>query len=141
MTSPFIETPPQGLTHRNSLQVADRHTVPRVAADWPGFAAMPPVFATAMMVAFIEETCIQALASYLAVGFGTVGTAIDMDHSAPTPVGQIVTAEVTLSAVDGRRLSFDVRASDGIGLIGQGRHQRHIIGVARFLEGVAARCA
>ncbi|MEV0108159.1 hypothetical protein AB0H42_17735 [Nocardia sp. NPDC050799] len=45
---------PVGLTHRETLIVTARHTVPHVETDRPGFTDMPPVFATAMMIGFVE---------------------------------------------------------------------------------------
>jgi hypothetical protein len=50
-----------GLVHSERLTVVERHTVPHVVPDWPGFVNMPPVRATAMMIGFVEQTCIQAL--------------------------------------------------------------------------------
>jgi hypothetical protein len=46
---------PPNLVHSEKLTVAERHTVPHVAPDWPGFADMPPVLATAMMIGFVEQ--------------------------------------------------------------------------------------
>ena len=68
----------------------------------PG-ADMPPVFATAQMIAFVEWTCVGALAPYLGPHQRTVGTRVEMTHIAATPIGMKVTAEVELVAIDGRR--------------------------------------
>ena len=60
------ETGPQvGLRHSEAMLVEPKHTVPQVAPDWPGFADMPPAFATAMMIGFIEQACIQGLRPHL----------------------------------------------------------------------------
>lgn len=56
--------PAEGLRHTASQVVTQRQTVPRLEPTWEAFADMPPVFATAMMVGFIEQTCVQALAPY-----------------------------------------------------------------------------
>lgn len=82
-----------GLRHTERMVVTPSHTVPRLA-DWPGFSDMPPVFATAMMVGFMEQTCIQALRPYPEEGQRTVGTYVDMSHVAATPVGMEVEAAV-----------------------------------------------
>jgi len=123
-----------GLIHSESLTVAERHTVPHVATDWPGFTDMPPVLATAMMIGFVEQTCIQALRPYLAPGQHTVGTHVDISHVAATPVGMTITATIELLKVNGRMLEFRVSCHDEAGLIGEGNHQRAIIGVERFLQ-------
>ena len=120
------------------MVVAPRHTVPQVC-DWPGFSDMPPVFATAMMVGFMEQTCIQALRPYLAEGLHTVGTHVDMSHVAATPVGMEVEARVELVEVQGKALVFRVACHDAAGLIGEGMHRRAIIDLQRFEQRLAAK--
>ena len=128
-----------GITHSISLTVDDRLTVPAVSAAFPGFADMPPVFATAYMVGFIEWACIEALRPHLAAGLQTVGTHIDVSHAAATPVGMSVTAAVELIAVEGRRLRFAVACRDDAGPIGHGFHERAVIDPPRFLEMAAKK--
>ncbi len=122
-----------GLRYSAAMRVEDRHTVPQVSEDWPGFADMPPVFATAIMVGFIEQTCIEALRPYLSSGQHTVGTKIDISHTAPTPLGMEVTVTVELIAVDVRKLTFRVAAHDEHGSIGEGLHERFIIDHETFM--------
>ena len=88
---------------------------------------MPPVFATAQMIAFVEWTCVHALAPYLAPGQRTVGTRVEMTHSAATPIGMMVTAEVELVEIDGRRFRFHARCRDEVETIGEGFHERMVI--------------
>jgi fluoroacetyl-CoA thioesterase len=102
---------------------------------------MPPVFATAMMIGFIEQTCIQGLRPYLSQSQKTVGTHIDISHIAATPVGMSIEAEVELTEIDGRSLTFRVRCSDAAGLIGEGVHRRAIIDGQRFAERLEAKAA
>lgn len=128
-----------GLLHREQMVVADRHTVPRVALDWSGFRDMPPVFATAMMIGFIEQTCIEALHSYLSPEQRTVGTHVDVSHIAATPVGMTVTANVELIEAEGRILLFRVACHDDAGLIGEGLHRRAIIDLDRFMQRLASK--
>lgn len=128
-----------GLRHSESLQVAERHTVPQVEPSWSGFVDMPPVLATAMMVGFMEQTCIAGLRPYLAEGQRSVGTHVDMSHVAATPVGMTVTASVELVAIDGRALVFKVECRDDAGLIGEGTHRRAIIDLARFNQRLAEK--
>lgn len=123
-----------GLHHSEQMTVATQHTVPHVDTAWPGFQDMPPVFATAMMIAFIEQTCIMGLRPYLQAGQHTVGTHVDVSHIAATPVGMRVTAEVELIGVEGKALHFKVACRDESGLIGEGTHRRAIIDVARFMQ-------
>lgn len=76
---------------------------------------------------------------YLEAGIGTVGTALHIAHTAPTPLGMTVTVEAVLLETDGRRFTFQVTARDEAGPIGEGTHQRCTVKTARFEEKAAAR--
>ena len=120
------------LKHHAVLTVDDTLTVPSVSDKLGAFDDMPPVFATAFMIGFIEATCIEAIAPHLDEGEHSVGTHVDVSHVAATPVGMKVKAEIELLEVDGRKLRFRVRAEDQDGLIGEGLHQRAVIDIAKF---------
>lgn len=124
---------PVGLRHTASMLVDERVLVPAVFPEDPLFRAMPPVFATAFLVGFLERACIEALAPHLPAHLRTVGTHMDVSHAAATPAGLRVTAEVTLEAVEGWRLWFHVLARDAAEVIGEGRHQRAIVDPERLL--------
>tara|TARA_R100001369_G_scaffold74005_1_gene102668 strand:- start:206 stop:628 length:423 start_codon:yes stop_codon:yes gene_type:complete len=123
-----------GLTHTGSLEVLPTMTVPNVCEELTAFADMPPVFATAMMVGFIEATCIECIADHLDQGEHTVGTHINVSHTAATPPGMNVRTEVNLISVERRMLTFKVETFDDVGLIGKGSHQRAVIDVERFVQ-------
>jgi fluoroacetyl-CoA thioesterase len=74
----------RGLKHSAELTVTPAMLVPGLAVHLP-FHDMPPVFATAMMVGFVEATCIACLRAHLDVREHTVGTQVDVSHIAPTP--------------------------------------------------------
>ena len=128
-----------GLTHSLSLQVNDRLLVTAVSPDFPGFADLPPVFATAFMVGFMEWACIEAVRPYLPAGKNTVGTHVYLSHVAPTPAGMTVTAKVELIEVKDRTLRFRVDCFDECDLIGSGFHERTLIDSARFMAKVAEK--
>ena len=92
------------------------------------------VFATPMMVALIEQTCLESVLPQLEEGQGTVGTLVNVSHVSATPVGMRVWSESELVEVDRRRLVFKVKAYDECGLIGEGTHERFIIDNAKFME-------
>jgi fluoroacetyl-CoA thioesterase len=102
-------------------------------------ADMPPVFATAYMVAFVEAACIEALAPYLEAGEATVGTHVNISHLAATPVGLAVTAQVELVSTENRKLIFQVRCHDEADLIGEGLHERCVVNRQRFISGVEVK--
>jgi len=114
-------------------------TSPQLAAAFGGFAGMPDVFATAYLVALVEDTCIEALAPYVEAHERTVGTHVDVSHRAATPVGMRVTAEVELTAIEGRRLRFQVECRDEREVIGAGTHERAVVDATRFLAGALAK--
>ena len=96
-------------------------------------------FATPAMCALMEEAAQAAVQPYLEDGEGTVGIALSITHEAPTPLGATVTAKATVSAVEGRKITFDIEASDGIGVIGRGTHERFVINNEKFMAKVASR--
>ena len=53
-------------------------------------------------------------------------------HVSATPVGMKVTCESELVKVDGRALTFSVKAFDEAGLIGEGTHERFIVFEEKF---------
>ena len=92
------------------------------------------VFATPSMIALMENAACKAIEKFLKEGESTVGTGIDVKHTKATPLGDEVTATATLTAVEGRKLTFEVTASDSVGEIGKGLHERFIINIEKFLS-------
>jgi predicted thioesterase len=92
-----------------------------------------PVFATPMMVALMEKAACNALEGQLEEGQTSVGTYISTIHTAASPVGALITAEATVTNVDGRMIEFEVSAKDGTGEIGIGTHKRAIITIEKFM--------
>lgn len=98
-----------------------------------------PVLATPRMAALMEQAAAALVAPHLDDGITTVGIELAITHSAPTLPGSRVSAEATLTAADGRRFAFAVRAYDTVGGIGAGSHTRVSVKSDRFLEKAAAR--
>lgn len=97
------------------------------------------VYATPAMIALMEAAAVTVLDPLLPEGQGSVGVALDVKHLAATPLGLTVRAEAEVTAVDGKRVTFTVRAWDDRELIGEGTHTRYIIDTARFMERVSAK--
>lgn len=119
----MIET---GIKGTKAQMVTDELTAAHIGSG------LVKVFATPMMVALMEGTCAESVASELASGQSTVGTHINVSHCAATPVGMQVRCESELVEVDRRRLVFKVAAYDERGLIGEGTHERFIIENEKF---------
>ena len=128
-----------GLRHSETLTVSEALSVPAQARHFDPHTEMPPVFATAQMIAFVEWTCVHALAPYLGPDQRTVGTRVEMTHTAATPVGMQVTAEVELVEINDRTLRFKVACRDEKDPIGEGFHERTIIDNARFMARLARK--
>lgn len=116
-----------GLAGRAALVVSEADTA---AALRSGDV---PVLGTPRLIALSEEAACAAVAGRLPEGQTTVGSSVQFNHIAPTPVGQKVTAEATLEKVEGRRLTFTVSANDAGGLVGAGRVTRVVVETERFL--------
>jgi len=124
-----------GIEHSFTMRVSASKTVAALYPESPEFQLMPEVFATGFLVGFFEWACIQAINPHLDwPEEQTVGTQINMSHLAATPPGMDVTARVNLTEVDGRRLSFELEASDGIDVIARGAHERFVVNRAKFVE-------
>ena len=89
------------------------------------------VLATPAMVALMEEAAVNALA--LEEGQSSVGTSLQIKHTAASPLDVKITATAELVEIDRRRLLFKVEAEDEAGQIGTGTHERFIIDVEPFL--------
>ena len=90
------------------------------------------VFATPAMIALMEQTAYESVAGELEEGYGTVGTMLNVKHVSATPLGMKVTCERTLTKIDGRALTFEVKAFDERGLIGEGIHERFLVQNEKF---------
>jgi fluoroacetyl-CoA thioesterase len=102
-------------------------------------AALPQVFATPMMVTIMENAALNAVRDYLDPGESAVGTVVNIQHLAATPVGHRVIAEAEVTKVDGRRIEFTVSARDETEEIGTGTHERIVVDMARLNKRLAAK--
>jgi len=119
-----------GLSGQAELVVEPDHTAPFVGS---GRIA---VLATPVMINLIEAAALKAIEHLLPPGHQSLGTHLDVSHTAATPVGLRVTATAVVVSVTGRAVSFRVDARDDREPIGGGTHKRVIVSVARFDERV-----
>lgn len=85
------------------------------------------VFATPAMLTWFEEAAVALVAPTLSDEQTSVGTQIEARHVAPVPVGGRITITVTVTAVEGKRISFATQANIGETLVGEGTHQRVVV--------------
>jgi fluoroacetyl-CoA thioesterase len=116
-----------GLAARVELTVTDADT-----AEVLGSGNVP-VLATPRILALAEAATVAVTARRLQPGSTTVGTRVELEHLAPTPVGGKVAAEAILSSVDGRRLGFTVAIRDGEQVVARGTIERVIVEREKFV--------
>ena len=108
------------------MVVGEAHTAPRVGSG------RVRVLATPVMINLMEAAALAAVEALLPDGHQSLGIRLDVTHHAATPVGMRVQATARLAAVEGRTLHFEVEARDERETIGEGRHERVVVNVARF---------
>lgn len=116
-----------GLTYTSTTTVNQNNT-----ANALGSGDMD-VFATPAMVALMENAAMNAVAPHLEAGQTTVGTEISTSHIKASALGATITATAVLTAVEGRKLTFEIIAHEGENIIGEGSHTRFIVDRERFL--------
>jgi fluoroacetyl-CoA thioesterase len=114
-----------GRSGHAALVVGSEHTAAHVGSG------RAPVLATPIMIA-LEAAAVDCIESALPAGHESLGVRIEVEHSAPTPIGMTVTATAELTEVSGRTLAFQLEARDDAGVVGKGRHTRVIVDSERF---------
>jgi fluoroacetyl-CoA thioesterase len=104
-------------------------------------AMLPAVLATPVMIMAMENAALEAIKPYFEAGETAVGTRVDVDHLAATPVGRQIVAVAEVIGTTGRHIDFRVNAMDGTEEIGRGTHGRVVIDLARFSEHLTAKFA
>jgi fluoroacetyl-CoA thioesterase len=95
---------------------------------------LPPVLATPVMIMVMENAALNAMKPYLDAGETALGTRVDVRHVAATPAGRCVTGEAEVTRIDGRRIVFTIRATDGDEVVGISTHERVMIDIAKFSQ-------
>jgi fluoroacetyl-CoA thioesterase len=117
-----------GLAARVELTVTDSDTAQAMGSG------DVPVLGTPRVLALAEAATVAATAPKLPPGATTVGTRVELEHTAAIPVGATVTAHATLAKVDGRRLLFEVRVAAAETTVAEGRIERALVDRQKFVE-------
>lgn len=117
-----------GLTYTSTLVVSKDH----VAAVM-GSGDLH-VFATPAMVALMENAAMLAVAPHLPEGSTTVGAMMNISHVKPSPLDETIQATAVLTGIEGRKLTFSIKAEDSKGVIGEAEHVRFIVDRERFMS-------
>lgn len=130
-----------GLEYTHRYRVPENKTVPFLYPEAKSFQEMPKVFATGFMVGLFEWACIEAMAPHMEPGEGSVGTLVNVTHTAATPPGMEVTVQVRCIGVDGRRTVWEIEGRDEAEVIGKGTHERFAVDFAKFNARIAKKAA
>jgi fluoroacetyl-CoA thioesterase len=95
---------------------------------------LPPVLSTPMMIAWMESAAFEALLPFCEGDEVTVGTAVNINHRAPSGIGTSVKCEAVLESISGKFLTFRVSAHNGKEVIGYGTVGRAFVSVSKFAE-------
>ncbi len=117
-----------GLTAKVDLTVTADDTAPAFASG------DVPVLSTPRIVALCEEAAVTAISGHLATTETTVSMRVQLDHLAPSAVGNTVTASAKLEKIEGRRLKFSVSVNDARGLVAAGKVTRVVVERDRFMD-------
>lgn len=128
-----VENIKQGLIGTAKMTVGTNDTAPRVGSG------KIEVLATPVMINLMEEAALAAVEDLLPAGKQSLGTHLDVMHSAATPTGMKVTARAELVRVDGRNLHFELVVHDEVEEIGRGLHQRVVVTAASFAARVESK--
>ncbi|MDP2239327.1 MAG: thioesterase family protein [Burkholderiales bacterium] len=99
------------------------------------------VFSTPSMCLFAEMAAARLVTPHLKDGQGQVGLTVNIRHMAPTPIGKQVRAEVELTGIDRRKLTFRINVFDDVEQVGEVGHERFIIDVDKYTERLKKKIA
>jgi fluoroacetyl-CoA thioesterase len=122
-----------GTTGEQRFVVEPTHSI-----DFAG-DGMPAILCTPWLVWFLEHAARAAVLPFLDPGESTVGSHVDVDHVAPTPIGQAVVCVARVVYMEGRVVSFQLEARDEAEVIARGFHRLRVIQVERLARRVEAK--
>jgi fluoroacetyl-CoA thioesterase len=99
------------------------------------------VYATPVLVRDVEHACRDLILEHADPGEDSVGMSISLAHQAPTLLGMEVEITVTVAAIEGRKITFDVAAKDELEPISSGQHARFVVDVKKTHERLKAKAA
>jgi predicted thioesterase len=123
-----------GVSHKKRITVDRERTISFMGEE-------ARVYATPRLVSDIEFTCRDLLIEHCDPGEDSVGAEIALKHLAATLSGSTVEITVKVAAVDGRKVVFEVAASDELEQISAGTHTRYVVDLARRIERLKAKAA
>ena len=113
-----------------TIQVSENQTATHYGSG------LLPVFATPALIALMENTAMQLIP--LPAGCSSVGISINMQHLKASPVGTSIQCTATISAIVGKKFTFEIVATDNsLEIIGKAIHERVVVDIVRFMSKIA----
>jgi predicted thioesterase len=128
-----MKAPRTGTTGQTAFIVTGQHVI-----DF-AVGGMPAVLSTPWLIWFLEHAAREAMLPLLEPGESTVGVRVDVEHLAPTPLGDRVVCTARVLQSDGPVISFQLEARDSRDVIARGFHKLRVIRIERFAARVAAK--
>ena len=109
-----------------TIQVAESQTATAYGSG------LLPVFATPALIAVMENTAMQLIP--LPEGSSSVGISINMQHLKASPIGEHIQCTATVTAIEGRKYTFEVIATDSnADIVGKAIHERVVVDIQKFM--------
>src|SRR5262249_37216002 len=123
-----------GISHTRRIEIARERTI-----SFMGDEAR--TYATPSMILDIEHTCRELILEHADAGEDSVGMEVAVRHLAPTLMGMTVEVEARVTAVEGRKIVFEVEVKDELDKVGAGSHTRFVVEKAKTFERLKAKAA
>jgi enoyl-CoA hydratase len=130
-----------GQTGQLEWTVAAQHTIHLGQQQSTAGRHGAVVFSTPNMILLMERAAKEALRSYLEDDEESVGTSVNIQHLASTPIGAKVMAQATVTAITDRAIDFDVVAFDALEPIGRGTHRRAVVRLEKLRQRLEEKIA
>jgi predicted thioesterase len=121
-----------GVERTNRIVIDDKRTISFMGEE-------ARTYATPSMISDIEYTCRNLILEHADAGEDSVGMEVTVRHLAPTLKGMTAEVTVRITAVEGRKVSFEVSVRDELDQVGAGSHTRFIVEKAKTLERLKAK--
>jgi len=122
-----------GMTHEMRLKTGPEHSAQKF------YPKVPDVFGTPFLGGLFEGVSADLMAPHLGPGETSVGISMNLQHTAPTPLGMEVRAVTEITQVEGRKITFKLTAFDEKEKIGEAVHERFIINADKFNQRLEAK--
>ena len=99
-----------------------------------GSGSIEKLLATPRLIALAVEASARLIDNKLPEGYISAGSEIYVNHTAPTTIGETVSVNTKIEAIENNKISLSFKAYDEIGEVGKGTIVRYIVNKRILLE-------